>query len=172
MKRVNHIFVWLSRSFYCRGFGIQSPTDYRFVRYVINEHWPYYAYQDLGTHDDWLTIKLGRLYFRLANELQPDTILDQVGMSSYLKSGCRKSRFVSDSREAQLALMTIGKEVVDAMERVPNHATIVVQGINKNRHCWEQLINSERATISFDLYYCGIILLDRAQSVKHYTINF
>lgn len=30
-----------------RGFGIQSPSIYRFVRYVLDERWPYYAYADL-----------------------------------------------------------------------------------------------------------------------------
>ena len=66
MNRLQQVFVWLSRIHRCRGFGIQSPTDYAFVRYVVNEHWPYYAY-DLLPNDAWLTRKLGKLYFRLAN---------------------------------------------------------------------------------------------------------
>ena len=57
---MNRWLVWLSRIHHCRGFGIQSPTDYAFVRYVVNEHWPYYAYDQL-TADSWLNKKLGRL---------------------------------------------------------------------------------------------------------------
>ena len=87
MNRLHHVLVWLSRIQYCRGFGIQSPTDYRFVRYVINEHWPYYAYEALGQNDDWLRRKLGLLYFRLANERQPKTIVDWVGFHDYLQAG-------------------------------------------------------------------------------------
>ena len=66
MLFIRRWLVWLSRIHRVWGFGIQSPTDYAFVRYVVNEHWPYYAYEEL-TDKDWLTEKLGRLYFRLAN---------------------------------------------------------------------------------------------------------
>ena len=66
--------VWFSRIGHCRGFGIQSPSDYWLVRYVINEHWPYYQYEFLGHDDDWLTRKLGRLCFRIANWRQPAVI--------------------------------------------------------------------------------------------------
>ena len=37
---------WLCRCKYCRGFGVQSPSAYSFIRYVINEHYPYYAYSE------------------------------------------------------------------------------------------------------------------------------
>ena len=40
--------IWLSRIGCCRGFGIQSPWAYSLVRYVINEHYPYYAYECLA----------------------------------------------------------------------------------------------------------------------------
>ena len=40
--------VWAVRIGHCRGFGVQSPWAYRMVRYVINEHWPYYAYAPLA----------------------------------------------------------------------------------------------------------------------------
>ena len=51
MNQLKRYLVWLGRIHRCGGFGIQSPTDYSFVRYVINEHWPYYAYDSL-TDDD------------------------------------------------------------------------------------------------------------------------
>ena len=38
---------WFRRCGYSRGFGVQSPSAYSFIRYVINEHYPYYAYQEL-----------------------------------------------------------------------------------------------------------------------------
>ena len=83
MQRVKHFFVWLSRITHCRGFGIQSPTDYWLVRYVINEHWPYYQYAAFENEDDWLTQKLGQLYFRLANWRQP-TVIESDGYRNYL----------------------------------------------------------------------------------------
>lgn len=58
MNQLTRIWVYLSRLHRSLGFGIQSPTDYAFVRYVINEHWQYYAYQQLDEQDDnWLRRK-------------------------------------------------------------------------------------------------------------------
>ena len=92
MNRLKAFFVWLGRIWHCRGFGIQSPTDYWLVRYVINEHWPYYQYAELGRDDDWLRQKLGLLYFRLANWRQP-TVIASDGYRDYLQAGCRKASF-------------------------------------------------------------------------------
>ena len=89
-QRVKHWFVWLRRLRHSRGFGIQSPTDYAFVRYVVCEPWPYYAYDTLGQGDDWLTRRLGRLYFRLANWRQPATIVTN-GYEDYFAAGCRRA---------------------------------------------------------------------------------
>ena len=41
--KVQRYLHWLRRIKYCRGFGVQSPSAYRFIRYVINEHYPYYG---------------------------------------------------------------------------------------------------------------------------------
>ena len=80
--------TWLSRITHCRGFGVQSPSAYRFIRYVVNEHYPYYAYADLrekfpyiGSTDE----KLCRLYFRIANYQQPMTFIN-IGKSEGIKS--------------------------------------------------------------------------------------
>ena len=67
------VAVWLSRINHCRGFGVQSPSAYAFIRYVVNEHYPYYAYEDLRKqHADvsGVRLKLCRLYLRLANYAQ------------------------------------------------------------------------------------------------------
>ena len=97
MQRLRHAFVWLMRIGHCRGFGVQSPTDYWLVRYVINEHWPYYQYTTLGEGDEWLTRKLGLLYFRIANWLQPH-VIESDGFRQYLQAGCQKAEF-GDSKE-------------------------------------------------------------------------
>lgn len=72
--KIKRILVWLSRISHCRGFGIQSPWAYNVSRYVINEHWSYYRYREIEEDIGFLTAverKLGQLYFRLANFVQP-----------------------------------------------------------------------------------------------------
>ena len=39
--------IFLSRIRHCAGYGVQSPTDYAFVREVIYEHGDYSLYQEL-----------------------------------------------------------------------------------------------------------------------------
>ena len=95
MNQLTRLLVWLSRISHCRGFGIQSPTDYWRVRYVVNEHWPYYQYSETGRGDGWLRRKLGRLYFRLANWRQPQTIVSS-DYHDYWRAGCRRAKVVSE----------------------------------------------------------------------------
>ena len=91
--------VWLSRINHCRGFGVQSPSAYAFIRYVVNEHYPYYAYEDLRKqHADVsdVRLKLCKLYLRLANYAQPAQWLwcGEPGDAerSYVNSGCSHTR--------------------------------------------------------------------------------
>lgn len=59
-QRVKRLSVWLRRAHHSRGFGVQSPSAYSFVRYVINEHYPYYSYDLLAAQFkdvDSLTLK-------------------------------------------------------------------------------------------------------------------
>ena len=101
--------VWLSRIGRCRGFGVQSPTDYSFIRYVVNEHYPYYAYADLAARhpaDGRLQRKLGRLCMRIANFLQPSVIVNGCvsdSLPDYLRAGCRRAAVRSDAADADTA---------------------------------------------------------------------
>ena len=89
---------WLRRCGCSRGFGVQSPSAYAFIRYVINEHYPYYAYQELKerlVHLDRRQHKLGRLLLRLANFWQPEiSICNDSLFEDYLHAGCRKVKRV------------------------------------------------------------------------------
>lgn len=175
MTRLQQAWIWLSRIGHCRGFGIQSPTDYHFVRYVINEHWPYYAYADMPPGDDWLRQKLGKLYFRMANHLQPQTVVDLVGVEHYIKAGCRKALTSDDARladSAQLVVAHTEANLADIMERCPTDATLVVEDIGHHARQWQQLLHNPRSTVAFDLYYCGILRLCPQRAKQSYIINF
>lgn len=110
MNRLTRIMVWLRRIGCCRGFGVQSPSAYAFIRYVVNEHYPYYAYADLSVK--WgevrgVRLKLCRLYFRLANFSQADSWLwtgtPPEAEHDYIGNGCRRSavtRWTADGGSA------------------------------------------------------------------------
>ena len=172
MNQVCRWLVWLSRIHRCRGFGIQSPNDYGFVRYVVNEHWPYYAY-DKWQDVDWLHKKLGKLYFRLANWRQPSAMLvDEY--KPYWHAGCRRTRFVDDIDKVELARVTVENSKVwdQLLAKCNEQSVIVVEGIWRNWTWWHEIERDERIGTTFDLYYCGIVFFDKNRYKHHYSINF
>ena len=169
--------VWLSRIHHCRGFGIQSPTDYAFVRYVVNEHWPYYAYDELH-EDQWLREKLGRLYLRLANWRQPSVILSD-DYHQWFHAGCAKSilsPLTSHLSPLKFELARIPIDQWDRFESLMVHCdeqtVVVVEDIWRDPQRWQQIARDTRTGTTFDLYYCGIVLFDTKRYKHNYIINF
>ena len=164
--------VWLRRIGHCRGFGIQSPSDYWLVRYVINEHWPYYQYERLGRNDDWLTRKQGRLCFRIANWRQP-AVIESSAFREYLQAGCRKAVWGESSELMVLSLEGDWRSRLSYIyNKVSADSVLVVTGLSKARDVWREIVNDERAVLTFDLYYCGIVLFDKKRDKKNYIVNF
>ena len=172
MNQVKGCLVWFGRIHRCRGFGIQSPTDYSFVRYVVNEHWPYYAYEQFEG-DDWLTSKLGRLYFRLANWRQPSTMIHD-SYQRYWQAGCHQTVFTPHIDKVELARVTIddhdGWEAL--LPKCDQQSVVVVEGIWRDWARWHEIEADARTSVTFDLYYCGIVFFDKTRFKQNYKINF
>lgn len=170
--RVKHLFVWLSRIMHCRGFGIQSPTDYSLVRYVINEHWPYYHYSEVGNDDNWLKRKLGRLYLRLANWRQP-SVVDSADYRDYISAGCKRTVFGTSTEMIVLPIEQADDNRLSTIyNKVDDKSLLVLEGLWRNKARWKEIIADSRARIIFDLYYCGIVLFDSKRTKQYYIINF
>lgn len=180
--------VWLSRIGRCRGFGVQSPTDYSFIRYVVNEHYPYYAYADLAARhpaDGRLQRKLGRLCMRIANFLQPSVIVNGCvsdSLPDYLRAGCRRAAVRSDAADADTADLivvpaTAGGErlFADAVGKTTGRSVLVVTGIKDNRAArrfWRAVVADRRVGVTFDLYYAGVAFFDTKRYKHNYIVNF
>ena len=171
MNRLKGFLVWLSRIGHCRGFGIQSPTDYWLVRYVINEHWPYYQYDKLGLTDDWLARKVGRLCFRLANWRQPSKAIS-ADYRDYITAGCKQCRLTDDTETVEMAVVSDEQQLQCLLPKCSERSLLVLDKLYKHRTLWNNIVKGSQATVVFDLYYCGIMLFDRKRTKKHYTINF
>ena len=193
--------VWAMRCRHSRGFGVQSPWAYSFIRYVINEHYPYYAYKSLeGLHvgQAWLSRKLSRLYFRMSNHLQPRCVVNfgrrADVFSDYVKAGCRSSSVISmdswvnggahEDRLADFPLIDFARfepcagckeAYMAALARVGAGSMFVVEGIHTSRsgrELWAEVMRDGRTGITFDLYDLGIIFFDRTKIKQHYLVNF
>ena len=197
MERLSRPIIWLSRIHHCRGFGIQSPTDYRFVRYVINEHWPYYRYEELAREVKGISstqLRLCRLFFRLANYCQAEWFVDfnptTDAYATYVKAGCSKTKVCrvgqggktlqfADPKKNCLVRVACQNDMVSIVSNLLHYCApgtvVVVDGIKKNRaarRLWKTLQALPEVGASYDLYYCGIIIADNRRYKKNYIINF
>lgn len=179
MNRLKQWLVWIKRITHCRGFGIQNPDDYFFVRYVVNEHWPFHAYSQLARHTDSLTAKLGKFYLRLANHLQPNDVIDLAGMGDYFKAGCHKATIHStmpaqNQKEGDKAIF-----VVDALEYdnsilqyCSKRTVLVIHRLWKQKRLWAAISSNKEVTTGFNLYYCAVFFFCPRISRQHYIVNF
>lgn len=192
--KVQRYLHWLRRIKYCRGFGVQSPSAYRFIRYVINEHYPYYAYDELRKELprlDSLTRKRMELYFRIANYRQASLWLDYSRrddtIATYVRRGCNATRVrnIADSQQPvsgdKIEVLRIcpiaGCESVlaAALKQADNRTLFVIEDIGYNdtaRRLWQTLLESDVTSVSYDLYYLGIAFFDRKRYKNNYIVNF
>lgn len=189
--RVKWIWNWIHRMGYSRGFGVQSPSAYSFIRYVLTEHYPYYAYDELKMRFksfDHATKKKGRLYFRLANYAQASHWFDyhsaKQPYAAYVHEGCRKTVFQAIDgktipnafRIARLSMTEDYQAVYEALCKVATDDSILIlEGINANKDTkafWKRVQESQKATRTYDLFLCGIIVFDTSKHKHHYIVNF
>lgn len=189
--RVKWVWNWIHRMGYSRGFGVQSPSAYSFIRYVLTEHYPYYAYDELKMRFksfDHATKKKGRLYFRLANYAQASHWFDyhsaEQPYAAYVHEGCRKTVFQAIDgktipnafRIARLSMTEDYQAVYEALCKVATDDSILIlEGINDNKDTkafWKRVQERQKATRTYDLFLCGIIVFDTSKHKHHYIVNF
>lgn len=174
MNQLERWWIWLRRIGHCRGFGIQSPNDYWFVRYVVNEHWPYYQYDSIGVDDDWLTRKTGRLCFRVANWRQPAHVVCSRELSPYVQAGCQHASIQADGDKADLMVLSANEDtrIRESMGSMDERGILIVKDLWRSHQYWQQIIDHNRSQVMFDLYYCGIVFFDTKREKRNYIINF
>lgn len=184
----------MRRFTHSQGFGIQSPSAYRFDREVINAHYSYDAYTDLKQafpRQDRLTLKLARLYFRIAHATQARqwalcTHQNDV-YCAYVQAGCRTASLVDVHEVGEVDKVAASDVLVTAMEddrwpmceafvsRAHERSILIVEGIYASKKAkvrWKELVNDARTGVAFDLYDCGIVFFDHTKSRQVYIINF
>lgn len=154
-----NILLFIKRIRHCAGFGVQSPSDYAFVRNVIYERWPYYAYLELQQKYSDATERehwIGRLLLRVSNYAQAKRIVSFGTLSDmrrdYLLAGCSKSD------------ITYGKFLDDG-------DLIIVDAPCKHGIANWKWLNSQPNIVAFDLYYIGIAFCNRKRYAETHIIN-
>ena len=135
-----------------RGFGVQSPTAYSFLRKVVNEKGFLRNYRQ--THPDSSypqdASKLKRLLFRIRT-VYPNVV--ELSASSLLQS-----------EDFQLFLWNVSADMV-----------LVVTDINLDAEygkVWMRLVADDRTVLTFNLVDCGIVFFDKTKFKQNFNVNY
>lgn len=191
---ITRTVVRIARLPHSRGFGVQSPSAYRFIRYVISEHYPYYAYATMRQRHPrmrWISRKMGELYLRLANFCQADTLVSFGAVDGilreYIQHGCKATKVMELSKENLNdapdrwhfirvgEVHCVGEAFLAIMAYKDTDTVLVIEDIKRNaatRRLWEFCTQSRAVSVSYDLFYCGIVFFDTKRNKQNYIVNF
>lgn len=152
-----------------RGFGIQSPTDYHFLRHVIRQRLPYYAYAKLADRTDKLTkreVEILHFYFRLANYIKARCPLYIIG----------RECFGNITPELRRLFITAGSSKIVAQQasRIPssiNENTVCVIIVENLPTAIKACQDSGIAKVVFDMQDIAVIFCDPKRYKTIYKVN-
>ncbi|ETD28705.1 hypothetical protein [Prevotella nigrescens] len=194
--KIKALVVWLQRMKHIQGFGIQSPSAFSFDRKVINDHTPYPVYAELKRVGNTLTAverKKARLLYRINRFAEADRFCfyptKLLAYESYIKAACERT-LVEEAKmlgeegegtasdESAIYFLTVGEHCQAFYERLRTsinaQSFVIVDDIKRNaetRAFWQQIVDDERVSFSFDLYHIGIAFFDKRPK-QNYIINF
>lgn len=163
---------WLSRILRAprtRGFGVQSPTDYHFVRHVVAQKFPYYAYSQLDTNTTNLSkreVEILHFYLRLANYVNGRFPIYIIG----------KEIFGNITTELRQKYMAAGskRSIVHQSSRLPvsltseTNCVLVIENLESLRSL---LSDISCPTVVFDMKDIAVAFCDPKRYKTIYKIN-
>ena len=197
MRLIRHPWIWFMRFRQRKGYGVHSPFAYSFIRGVVLETSPYYAYSELARLHPWW-VRWGGLYpmacrrllFRLANFAEPQTMrlltVDKVA-AEYIRAAVPRAE-VLDAKATDSAgkaqsrgadFVFVGKERLKEAHTVaaemPERGMLVCEGIHDNKEAfctWRAIQEDGHTGITFDLYTYGVAFFNHKLHKQHYKVNF
>ena len=175
MQKVTNPLVWLARFRHRKGYGVHSPFAFRFITDVIYEHHPYYAYRELDKKLP-LSMRLRQrrglhLLLRLANHLQPETIMlsrDAWWEKRYLQSGCRNANIQCQWPVGEVSICLLSEPSDEALRHMGQESVLLLDNLHRHRQWFRNL----PSVVSFDLYDFGIAFFDKQYNKQYYKVNF
>lgn len=131
------------------GFGVQSKTDYDYLRDVLTEPLPYYAY-------DSLPDKTSRLIYRICNRAR-DGKVTMVGAFTPL--------------EVKAATMALGHspDRPATLRHLHGLQTLIVKGIDSQQaELWKQVLGA--TAVTWDMKHIGLAQFLSRRYPEHYSI--
>ena len=167
-----------------RGFGVQSPSAYRFLRDVISPRGRYAVAEGLpegGSTGGKERLKLLNFYARVAGFTQAkrwfvSERLASDGLKAYVCAGHQAAVVSSVLDDSGVYVVDITEEYV--VEAVLNQASasdlLIVEGIHRSataREKWQQIMADRRTGVCFDMYEAGVAGFDLKKFKTSYQVN-
>lgn len=177
---------YVSRIGHRRGFGIQSPWAYSFVRDVIAEDLPYYGYDSISKEtrtDKKNESRMARLLLRLGNFVRPDSYTDITQKSSFfahfIALGCTKCTETSIPQGRAIIHANLKKnsvsEILNIASRCDDKSMLMLTGLCLEKdiqQSWLTIRNNNSIGITFDLGRFALCFLDKSMHKQHYKLFF
>lgn len=158
------------RWFHRKGFGVQSPWAFEFVTHVLFCSSRYYIFDELDGK------KSDEQLFRIINWLNPSDVVVHTNNTltkAYIVAPLRKDI----SRRSDMVVHYYDNSHENDLERdvetrlFTAKSCLIIDGImNENKVSWENIINSDSATSTFDLGNRGIVFFDPQRQRQNYRI--
>ena len=186
MRLIRRPWVWFTRFRKRKGYGVHSPFAYSFIRGVVNERTPFYAYHTLDRlHPWWIRtmrlypVQCRRLLFRLANFAEPKTVCilgDCPLEKQYITQAVPHARVIKKGVADFVFISTdFLPSALDIARQMPQQGMLVVEGIHYSASAlslWHALQEDTHTGITFDLYTYGVAFFDPQRHKQHYRVNF
>lgn len=186
MRHFRRPWVWVVRFRHRRGYGVHSPFAFGFIRDVVYERWPYYAFARLAHLHSWQVRLFGgyplqccRMLFRVANYVHPSTFRLIGSMSierDYIKAAvptaCQVEQGVADLVVVEASRLS---EAAQMLSQMAAGGAMILEGIHCDRlakRMWRAIQEDKHTGITFDLYDYGIVFFDHTRTKQHYIVNF
>ncbi len=197
---VHHTYVWVKRFRHRRGWSVQSPFAFRFIKEVLFANPKHPAYATLAhirrAHGINSWARYDRLLLRLAAFAQPKTAVifgqNAAVVSQYVKAGHSSAEVFDETEDighmlTQMAhLSHIDYAYIDADQHAAAFAeaairkahagsVIIIRHINRTpymKQLWQCLEEDPRTVVTFDLYYLGIVLFRQGLSKEAHKVCF
>ena len=145
LKLMNQIARW----WHGKGFGIQSRTDYEYLKDVIKEPLPYYAYEQIKS-------ERARLIYRVCNH-DKERKVTMVGM------------FTPEEQTAARLALHHEPDTTPQLAHLHGRETVIVSDITgDNAPLWQMA--QEAQAITWDMGSIGLVRFVEGRYPEHYVV--
>ncbi len=135
-----------------KGFGVQSPTAYSFLRQVVSESC---FLKNLSSEIERasyprLVSRRERFLYRLRYRYPQVQVLEA---DEWLDSYKRNELFSLQGVDSVIVLLDVDRDV-------------------ETMGAWKALLEDERCVLTFDMIDCGVVFFDKTKYKQHFLVNY